>query len=153
MRIGPGGPAHGIRERNPFARPAFRAGHAGRGGRGHPRPREPRGVRRGPRAPRAAGPVPPGRRPYRPRRRRGGRRGRRRVAGAGAGREVRLVGTTGSLDRPTWWQRTNLPGIARAYEERVGTIDRLLEGRGFRVLLTHYPPAHATRGGGKEAGR
>ena len=70
-----------------------------------------------------------------------------------AGREVRLVGTTGSLDRPTWWQRTNLPGIARAYEERVGTIDRLLEGGGFRVLLTHYPPTHATMGGEKEAWR
>ncbi len=70
-----------------------------------------------------------------------------------AGREVRLVGSTGSLDRPTWWQRTNLPGIARVYDERVATIDRLLEGGGFRILLTHYPPTHATMGGEKEAWR
>lgn len=70
-----------------------------------------------------------------------------------AGREVRLVGSTGSLDRPTWWQRTNLPGIARVYDERVAAIDRLLEGGGYRILLTHYPPTHATMGGEKEAWR
>jgi Icc-related predicted phosphoesterase len=70
-----------------------------------------------------------------------------------AGREIRLVGSTGSLDRPTWWQRNNLPGIAKAYDERVGKIDKLLEGDGVRVLLTHYPPTHATMGGEKEAWR
>ncbi len=70
-----------------------------------------------------------------------------------AGREVRLVGSTGCLDRPTWWQRANLPGIAGAYDERVAAIDRLLEGGGFRVLLTHYPPTHATMGGEREAWR
>jgi Icc-related predicted phosphoesterase len=70
-----------------------------------------------------------------------------------AGHEVRIVGSTGSLDRPTWWQRTNLPGIARLYDERVSKIDRLLEGGGFRILLTHYPPTHATMGGEKEEWR
>ncbi len=70
-----------------------------------------------------------------------------------AGREVRLVGSTGSLDRPTWWQRANVPGIARTYDERVATIDRLLDGGGFRILLTHYPPTHATMGGEKEEWR
>lgn len=70
-----------------------------------------------------------------------------------AGREVRLIGSIGSLDRPTWWQRTNLPGIAGVYEERVAAIDRLLEGGGFRVLMTHYPPTYATMGGEKEEWR
>jgi len=70
-----------------------------------------------------------------------------------AGRDVRIVGSTGSLDRPTWWQRTNLPGMERTYDERVGKIDRLLEGGGFRILLTHYPPTHATMGGEKEEWR
>ena len=72
---------------------------------------------------------------------------------AAGGRQVRVVGSTGSLDRPTWWQRTNLPGIARTYDERVAKIDRLLEGGGFRILLTHYPPTYATMGGEKEEWR
>jgi Icc-related predicted phosphoesterase len=70
-----------------------------------------------------------------------------------AGREVRIVGSTGSLDRPTWWQRTNLPGIARLYDERVAKIDAFLEGGGVRILLTHYPPTYATMGGEKEEWR
>lgn len=70
-----------------------------------------------------------------------------------AGREVRVVGSTGSLDRPTWWQRTNVPAIARTYDERVAKIDRLLDGDGLRVLLTHYPPTYATMGGEKEEWR
>lgn len=70
-----------------------------------------------------------------------------------AGREITVVGSTGSLDRPTWWQRTNLPGIARVYDERVAKIDKLLEGGGYRILLTHYPPTHATMGGEKEEWR
>ncbi len=75
------------------------------------------------------------------------------VATRVAGREVRLVGSTGSLDRPTWWQRTNLPGIASVYDGRVSTIDKLLAGGGFRILLTHYPSTHATMGNEKEAWR
>jgi len=69
------------------------------------------------------------------------------------GREVRILGSTGSLDRPTWWQRMNLPGIARLYDERVAKIDALLQGGGFRILLTHYPPTHVTMGGEKEEWR
>ena len=68
-----------------------------------------------------------------------------------AGREIRLIGSVGSLDRPTWWQRTNLPGVEKVYEERIAAIDRLLEGNDFRVLMTHYPPTFATMGGEKEA--
>jgi len=66
---------------------------------------------------------------------------------------VRLIGSTGCLDRPTWWQRTNLPGIWREYEERARTLDRLLAGPSFRILLTHYPPTYATMGAEKEEWR
>lgn len=71
------------------------------------------------------------------------------------GRAVRIVGSTGCLDRPTWWQRTNLPGIWREYEERERALDRLLGdgGLAFRLLLTHYPPTYATMGAEKEEWR
>ncbi len=72
-----------------------------------------------------------------------------------AGQRVRLIGSTGCLDRPTWWQRTNLPGIWREYEERERTLDRLLslDAGAFRILLTHYPPTYATMGAEKEEWR
>ncbi len=66
------------------------------------------------------------------------------------GRRVRVIGSLGSLDRPTWWQRKNLPHLAGEYERRIGTLDRLLEGDDARILLTHYPPTYVTMGGEKE---
>ena len=69
------------------------------------------------------------------------------------GEKIRIIGTTGSLDEPTWWQRNNLPGIEREYEERVRKLDQLLAGDDARLLLTHYPPTHATMGGEKPAWR
>jgi Icc-related predicted phosphoesterase len=61
-----------------------------------------------------------------------------------AGRIVRVVGSTGVIDRPTWWQRTNLPQIASEYTRRLHVLDDLLEEEGFRVLLTHYAPTYRT---------
>ncbi len=61
-----------------------------------------------------------------------------------AGRTFRVVGSTGVLDRPTWWQRTNLPQIASEYTRRLQALDGLLEEEGFRVLLTHYAPTYRT---------
>lgn len=70
------------------------------------------------------------------------------------GREtLRVVGSPGSLDRPTWWQRRNMPHLAAEYERRVAVLDRLLEGDSPSVLLTHYPPTYATMGEEKEAWR
>jgi Icc-related predicted phosphoesterase len=66
------------------------------------------------------------------------------------GKSVRIIGSTGSLDEPTWWQRNNLPGIAQEYEHRVRRLDQLLAGEDFRLFLTHYPPTFATMGGEKE---
>lgn len=66
---------------------------------------------------------------------------------------VRIIGSTGSLDRPTWWQRRNLPHLEALYRRRVGILDGLLADGGRRILLTHYPPTYATMGGEKEAWR
>lgn len=62
------------------------------------------------------------------------------------GVRVRIVGTTGPLDRPTWWQRTHIPKIWTKYGERVSRLDVLLE-RGdadLLVLLSHYAPTYLT---------
>ena len=69
------------------------------------------------------------------------------------GARLTIVGSLGSLDRPTWWQRRNLPHLAREYAARVEVLDGLLAGDGPRVLLTHYPPTYATMGGEKEEWR
>ncbi|MCJ2531388.1 MAG: metallophosphoesterase [Candidatus Thermoplasmatota archaeon] len=61
-----------------------------------------------------------------------------------ADRSIRVVGSTGVLDRPTWWQRTNLPQIASEYTRRLQALDGLLEEEGFRILLTHYAPTYRT---------
>ena len=74
------------------------------------------------------------------------------VFGSDGGR-VRLVGSTGSLDRPTWWQRRNLPHLADVYRRRIEVLDGLLAGDDVRVLLTHYPPTYVTMGGEKEEWR
>ncbi|MFQ6060178.1 MAG: metallophosphoesterase [Thermoplasmata archaeon] len=66
------------------------------------------------------------------------------------GRRVRIIGSTGSLDRPTWWQRTNIPQIWRDYAERVKRIDNLLEGDELTILLMHYAPTYGTLKGEKE---
>jgi predicted phosphohydrolase len=71
---------------------------------------------------------------------------------AGGG-EVRVVGSLGSLDRPTWWQRQNAPHLAEEYRRRIGVLDGLLAGTDPRILLTHYPPTYVTMGGEKEAWR
>jgi Icc-related predicted phosphoesterase len=63
-----------------------------------------------------------------------------------AGTRVRIVGTTGPLDRPTWWQRTHIPKVWTKYGERVTQLDALLE-RGdadLLVLLSHYAPTYLT---------
>src|SRR5207253_35834 len=68
-------------------------------------------------------------------------------------REVRVIGSLGCLDRPTWWQRKNLPHLAEEYRRRIGVLDDLLAGDDRRILLTHYPPTYVTMGGEKEEWR
>jgi Icc-related predicted phosphoesterase len=69
------------------------------------------------------------------------------------GRKVRVVGSLGCLDRPTWWQRKNMPHLAEEYRRRIGTLDDLLAGDDLRILLTHYPPTYVTMGAEKEEWR
>ena len=68
------------------------------------------------------------------------------------GLKVGLVGSRGSLDRPTWWQRTHVPGIRATYRRRVKLIDGLL-GRlraDVVVVMTHYAPTYRTLEGERE---
>jgi len=63
------------------------------------------------------------------------------------GMQIGIVGSTGSLDVPTSWQRRNIPNIRRIYVERSRTIDKLLArliSADFRILLTHYSPTYKT---------
>jgi len=61
-----------------------------------------------------------------------------------AKKSVGIVGTLGSLDRPTFWQSRNIPGIADIYEKRIDRIDKLLWGlrTDIKILLIHYAPTY-----------
>jgi Icc-related predicted phosphoesterase len=62
------------------------------------------------------------------------------------GMKVKVVGTTGSLDRPTWWQRANVPTIWKRYRDRVTKVSGLMD-RGdsdLLLLLMHYAPTYRT---------
>jgi len=69
------------------------------------------------------------------------------------GTNVRIIGSLGSLDRPTWWQRKNRPHYAGEYRRRIEVLDGLLAGDDRRILVTHYPPTWVTMGGEKEEWR
>jgi len=68
------------------------------------------------------------------------------------GLKIGLVGSRGSLDRPTWWQRTHLPGIRALYKRRVKLIDGLLAKMraDVVVVMTHYAPTYRTLVGERE---
>jgi len=59
-------------------------------------------------------------------------------------KSVGIVGSLGSLDRPTFWQRNNIPDIADIYKKRVETVEKLLSElkTDFRILLIHYAPTY-----------
>jgi Icc-related predicted phosphoesterase len=59
---------------------------------------------------------------------------------------VGIVGTTGSLDTPTFWQSKNIPNIERIYRERINLVDRHLQRMlaTFRIVLMHYAPTYKT---------
>ncbi len=66
--------------------------------------------------------------------------------------KLKIVGSTGALDRPTWWQRTNIPKVWKRYKDRTVAIEALLD-RGdadVLLLLTHYAPTYATLKGERE---
>ncbi|MBS7287663.1 MAG: metallophosphoesterase [Candidatus Freyarchaeota archaeon] len=55
-----------------------------------------------------------------------------------------IVGSKGSLDRPTWWQSKNMPGIRKVYAERAEKVMEavLRLNTTYRGLLTHYAPTY-----------
>jgi len=60
---------------------------------------------------------------------------------------VGVVGTTGSLDMPTPWQKENMPNIEKIFQERVNIVDRMMRrmyGVDFRILVSHYAPTYKT---------
>ncbi len=58
------------------------------------------------------------------------------------GTKIGIVGSIGSIERPTRWQLRNFPNVKQEFEERIGRIERLLEGlqADFKILLLHYVP-------------
>ena len=60
------------------------------------------------------------------------------------GTSVGIVGSSGSLDRPTRWQRKNIPNIQEIYENRVKKVDELLSKlkADFKILMVHYAPTY-----------
>lgn len=59
---------------------------------------------------------------------------------------IGIVGTIGSLDVPTRWQRQNIPNIEGIYRERVNFVDRHLHRLvvNLKILLIHYAPTYKT---------
>ncbi|OGI14851.1 hypothetical protein A3K63_04040 [Candidatus Micrarchaeota archaeon RBG_16_49_10] len=59
-------------------------------------------------------------------------------------KNVSILGTQGSLDRPTPWQRSNFPDIENVYRERIALISDFLASTkaDFKILLIHYPPTY-----------
>ena len=61
------------------------------------------------------------------------------------GLKVLVVGSTGSLERPTSWQKRNIPHINDIYRARIETVAGLLRRKGdLKILLTHYAPTYLT---------
>ncbi|MCD6166707.1 metallophosphoesterase [bacterium] len=67
------------------------------------------------------------------------------------GTKIGIVGSKGSLEIPTSWQRKNIPGIDKIYKKRVSLIGDLLREISpkvdVRILLTHYATTTKTMRG------
>ncbi|MFH0928831.1 MAG: metallophosphoesterase [Candidatus Aenigmatarchaeota archaeon] len=62
------------------------------------------------------------------------------------GKKVGIVGSTGILDSPTWWQFNNSPDMDDEYKSLKENIRKMmlaLKGD-IRILLTHYAPTYKT---------
>lgn len=69
------------------------------------------------------------------------------------GRKVAIIGTRGSLDKPTRWQKNNIPNIKKEYKERIDKIRKLLKETSdkYQILLMHYAPTYKTVKGEKRS--
>lgn len=59
-------------------------------------------------------------------------------------KSVGIIGTLGSLDMPTRWQRTHIPNIESIYKNRITLIRNMLRNleADFKILLIHYAPTY-----------
>ena len=64
------------------------------------------------------------------------------------GKKIGIVGTQGSLDRPTTWQRRNLPNIRHVFTRRAtrafNLLSKLKDKVDHSILLMHYSPCLET---------
>ncbi len=61
---------------------------------------------------------------------------------------IGIVGTIGSLDTPTNWQKNNIPNIENVYRQRMDAVDRFLHRMNthLKIVLMHYAPTYKTLG-------
>jgi len=58
---------------------------------------------------------------------------------------ILIYGSTGCLDEPTRWQRSNIPNIEQIYKNRIEKIESVLKNyNGFKILVTHYSSTYKT---------
>lgn len=59
---------------------------------------------------------------------------------------VGIVGSIGSLDIPTRWQKTNIPDIEKIYQERRSAVEKHLHSMltHYRMVVMHYAPTYKT---------
>ena len=59
---------------------------------------------------------------------------------------IGIIGTMGSLDMPTRWQKQNIQNIEAIYRERVSFVERHIRRLmvDFRIILMHYAPTYKT---------
>ncbi len=62
---------------------------------------------------------------------------------------VGIVGTIGSLDIPTRWQKINIPNIEKVYQERKAAVEKHLHSMltHYRMVVMHYAPTYKTLAG------
>lgn len=65
--------------------------------------------------------------------------------------DVGIVGSQGSLEKPTPWQAKNIFNIEEIYAQRISRILQLLTDlkTDVKILLTHYPPTYRVLKGEK----
>lgn len=75
------------------------------------------------------------------------------------GKKIGVIGTRGVLDKPTSWQAANIPNILEIYEQRLHTIDALLNDfeskklskeLDYSLLVSHYAVGYSLLLGEKE---
>ncbi|MFW9981302.1 MAG: metallophosphoesterase [Candidatus Thorarchaeota archaeon] len=70
------------------------------------------------------------------------------------GLKIGIVGTQGSLDKATNWQRRNIPSVKGVFERRAKRAESLLRKMDkkvdYRILLMHYSPCLETCEGENE---